>query len=280
MRIEFENVGFNYVSMTAAPFTALSGLSFRIESGEMVAVVGASGSGKTTLIQHMNGLLRAASGSVRIGEHDLTDPSADLHGLRSHVGVVFQFPEIQLFEETVALDVAFGPRNLCWTQDKVREHVASAMDMVGLDVSVFGPMNPFQLSGGERRRVAIAGVLAMDPSVLVLDEPTAGLDWRGTQKIETILRHYHRIGRTVIFVSHDMDMVARLADRVLVLNRGRLIFDGTKQALFREEKLLEEAGLETPYLVRALRKIASMGVRVPEDVYSMEEVRTRLKIKD
>lgn len=271
MQIEFDKVTFQYHSLITEPHVALNDISFKIQSGEIVAIAGASGSGKTTLLQHINGLLRSTKGHVIVEDYDLSDPYINLHMIRRHVGVVFQFPEIQLFEETVQDDVAFGPKNLGWPDSRIKQQVINAFELVGLEFQRFGSIHPFQLSGGEKRRVAIAGVLAMDPSVLVLDEPTAGLDWQGTQKIESIIREYHKIGRTVLFVSHDMDLVARLAERVLVLDRGELIFDGKKSDLFHQTALLKKAGLDLPYIVRAIEKLGLKGIHLKGDIFSLEE---------
>lgn len=277
MQIELEKICFEYRSLVAEQRKALTDISFSMDSGELAAIVGASGSGKTTLIQQINGLLRPTSGHLRIGDIDLADPSADLQWVRNHVGLVFQFPEIQLFEETVQEDVAFGPKNLNWTKSKVDQQVKTALDLVGLDIRQFGTLHPFELSGGEKRRVAIAGVLAMDPQVLILDEPTAGLDWSGMQKIESIIRQYHDNGRTVLFVSHDMDLVARLAERILVLHRGQLVFDGTRSALFQQELLLQKAGLEMPCIVQAMKTLKKKGIRIQSDVFSLTEARAEIE---
>lgn len=277
MNIEFKQLCFEYRSLIAEPRAVLNDISFSMGAGELVAVVGASGSGKTTLIQHINGLLRPSSGHLWIGDADLADPSTELQWIRNHVGLVFQFPEIQLFEETVQEDVAFGPKNLNWPKSKIDQQVSIALDLVGLDRTHFGPLHPFELSGGEKRRVAIAGVLAMDPRILILDEPTAGLDWTGVQKIESIIQNYHENGRTVIFVSHDMDLVARLAERILVLNNGQLIFDGSRFALFQQESLLKKAGLELPYIVRAINTLKKKGIEIRSDVFSFAEARVEIE---
>jgi len=276
MRIEFNNVSYEYRSLVTDSHVALSRVSFSVESGGLVAVVGASGSGKTTLIQQINGLLQPTSGWLRVGD-EKADSGTQFKSVRDHVGLVFQFPEIQLFEETVYSDVAFGPRNLGWSGEKVERQVRQAMALVGLDAEHFGPLHPFELSGGEKRRVAIAGVLAMEPMLLILDEPTAGLDWQGTQKIESIIRQYHDNGRTVLFVSHDMDLVARLADRILVLHQGRLIFDGSKTGLFQQPNILDQAGLEIPHMVQAVHVLQKKGIGIPGDIYTLPEAREALE---
>jgi energy-coupling factor transport system ATP-binding protein len=275
MQIEFKNVHFEYRSpMIGSSRKALSGLSFTIRKGELVAVVGASGSGKTTLVQHFNGLLKPTSGQIIIGEQDISQDKTDHHAIRKQVGIVFQFPENQLFEETVADDIAFGPRNLNWNSTRIDRSVRSSLMLVGLS-ETFLTRNPFHLSGGEKRRVAIAGVLAMDPSILILDEPTSGLDWSGVEKIESVIRQYHHMGRTVVFVSHDMNLVARLADRILILKQGRLVFDGLKPDLFKQESLVIDSGLEIPSIVSKVRQLKQTGMHL-EGCYSLEEVKDAL----
>ena len=275
MQIEFRNVHFTYRSlMIGSSREALSDLSFTVRQGELVAVVGASGSGKTTLVQHFNGLLRPTSGKIIIGDVELSLNKPVHHAIRNRVGIVFQFPENQLFEETVADDIAFGPHNLNWTSARIDRSVRESMSLVGL-AETFMTRHPFHLSGGEKRRVAIAGVLAMDPSVLILDEPTSGLDWPGVEKIESVIRQYHRKGRTVIFVSHDMNLVARLADRILILRQGRIVFDGYKADLFEQESLLVESGLEMPSIVKKVRQLKQKGLKL-EDYYSLNEVKAAM----
>jgi energy-coupling factor transport system ATP-binding protein len=256
---------------------ALDGVSMEVKTGECVALVGASGSGKTTLMQHLNGLLRPDSGTVRIDGTDLAHPKTDLNAIRKRVGLVFQFPESQLFEETVFQDVAFGPKNLGFSAAAVEAHVRSALERVGLDPERSKTQSPFHLSGGEKRRAAIAGVLAMDPEMLALDEPTAGLDWEAGRRIESILTDCHGLGRTVLFVSHDMDLVGRLAERVIVLERGRITFDGRKPDLFGDESLMNRAGLTQPSVSRAMAAFRERGIPVRSDVFTIEEAREELR---
>jgi energy-coupling factor transport system ATP-binding protein len=249
-----------------------------IPPGVRLALVGASGSGKTTLIQLLNGLLRPTSGSVFVDGTDLSHPKTDLYAIRRRIGLVFQFPESQLFEETVFEDVAFGPKNLGHSRDEVKAHVRSALERVGLDPERYGNQSPFHLSGGEKRRAAIAGVLAMDPEMLVLDEPTAGLDWESGLRIEAILSDYHRLGRTVLFVTHDMDLVGRLADRIVVLEKGKTGFEGGKSELFQAEGgILARAGLTTPAVFDAMRSFRGKGLPVRTDVFTIEEAKEELR---
>jgi energy-coupling factor transport system ATP-binding protein len=252
-------------------------VSMEIRTGECVALVGASGSGKTTLIQHLNGLLKPDSGSVRIDGTDLASPKTDLNAIRKRIGLVFQFPESQLFEETVFQDVAFGPKNLGFSPEEVEAHVRSALLRVGLDPERCKSQSPFHLSGGEKRRAAIAGVLAMDPEMLALDEPTAGLDWEAGRRVESILSDCLRLGRTVLFVSHDMDLVGRLAERVIVMEGGRTTYDGGKSDLFRNQNVLIRAGLTLPSVSRAMASFQERGIPVRSDVFTMEEAGDELR---
>lgn len=277
MHLVVENLTFLYRSPFSPVRMALSNVSLEIRPREIVAIVGATGSGKTTLIQHFNGLFHPTQGRVLVDSVDISDPKSDLGWVRKKVGLVFQFPEIQLFEETVYDDVAFGPRNLGLTKEEVEERVCRSLMMVDLDVQRFRSRSPFQLSGGEKRRVAVAGVLAMEPRGLILDEPTVGLDVNGAKKVEQVLKRYHRQGRTVIFVSHDMDLVARLAQRVVVLEEGKVRFDGAKEELFRDEKILEEVGLTLPQVCRFLIGVREKGYPVRTDVFTVEDAKKELK---
>ena len=276
MVIEVQNLTFQYRSLFSPIRTALSDISFRIESKEIMAIVGATGSGKTTLIQHFNGLHQPTKGRILLNSKDLSALKSSLAWVRRTVGLVFQFPEIQLFEETVYDDIAFGPRNLNLTKNEIDDRVRFSMELVGMDFERFRKLSPFHLSGGEKRRIAIAGVLAMDPQILVLDEPTVGLDHRAASLVENVILSYHRQGKTIVFVSHDMDLVARLAERVIVLNRGRVSFDGLKEDLFRNEEILKQSGLILPQVCRFMLRAKERGYPVRTDVFTVEDAEREL----
>jgi len=276
VRIAVQNLWYSYREALQATGPVLRGVTFAIEPGEFVAIVGPSGSGKTTLIQHFTGLLKPTRGKVLIDGADVNGPGVDLVQLRRRVGLVFQFPELQLFEETVWRDVAFAPRNYGFPPDEVERRVRAALDAVGLDADVFGPRNPHQLSEGERRRVALAGVLSMDPEVLVLDEPTAGLDPGGVHKLEELLKRLHSMGKTVVLVSHHMDVVARCCPRIIALQAGEIAFDGPREQFFEDEQKLRLMGLEMPRLLRWWRSKRATVPDLPAHVFSLNDVRRAL----
>lgn len=277
MHIKARNLTFIFSSPFSPIYTALKGISLDIIPREIVAIVGPTGSGKTTLVQHFNGLLLPTKGTFSIDSKDLSDSKTDLAWVRRNVGLVFQFPEIQLFEEKVYDDVAFGPRNLRLSEGDVEERVRLSLKLVGLNFGQFKDLPPFRLSGGEKRRIAIAGVLAMNPQVLVLDEPTVGLDRRAGHLIEAVIQKYHIQGKTVVFVSHDMDLVARLAKRVILLDSGRIRFDGSKEDLFKNETILKQAGLALPQVCQFMEKVKKMGRPVRTDVYTIDEAKDELE---
>jgi energy-coupling factor transport system ATP-binding protein len=274
MRIRFDNVSYEYRSALDSGRGALDKASFEIAPGESVAIAGSAGSGKTTLVQHLNGLLTPSSGRIFFDGQSLNPK--ELTGIRKRVGVVFQFPENQLFEETVFDDAAYGPRNFGYPEPAVESAVWSALERVGFTDRRIGKASPFTLSGGEQRRVAIAGILAMEPEMLVLDEPTAGLDIRSARLIETVIREYHQLGRSVVFVSHDMDFTARIAERILVLDSGRILFDGPTRQLFENEPLVKSAGLRLPHTVSFMKTAAEKGLQVRTDCLTVEEAKNEL----
>lgn len=269
-QVELSGVTHVYQAGTALASTALNGIDLRVAPGECVALIGPNGSGKSTLIQHLNGLLHPTSGRVMIDGTDLRSRGVDLRAIRQRVGLVFQFPEAQLFEETVYDDVAFGPRNAGLPEAEVSRRVREALDLVELDLSGYASRLPFSLSGGEKRRVAIAGVLAMQPRLLALDEPTAGLDPRGVRQMEGILKGLHGSGGTIVLISHDMDLVGRLAERVVVLDRGRVIADDRPETIFTDDSLLASVDLGAPGLVRLLTALRHAGYPVNTAVFDVE----------
>lgn len=247
MSITVENLTYTYSKGLPNETRALEDVSFQLEPGEFAAVIGHTGSGKSTLMQQLNGLLRPDSGKITVGEVCITDPSTKMTEVRRKVGLVFQYPEYQLFEETVAKDVAFGPKQVGMTGEKLERVVEESIRLTGLDYEEVKERSPFELSGGQKRRVAIAGVLAMKPEILILDEPTAGLDPSAHRDVLKLIRRIHRQERmTILLVSHNMGDIAELADRVLVMNRGKLVMNGTPAEVFSRGEPLWEMGLGLP----------------------------------
>ncbi len=247
MSITVENLTYTYSKGLPNETRALEDVSFQLEPGEFAAVIGHTGSGKSTLMQQLNGLLRPDSGKITVGEVCITDPSTKMTEVRRKVGLVFQYPEYQLFEETVAKDVAFGPKQVGMTGEKLERVVEESIRLTGLDYEEVKERSPFELSGGQKRRVAIAGVLAMKPEILILDEPTAGLDPSAHRDVLELIRRIHRQERmTILLVSHNMGDIAELADRVLVMNRGKLVMNGTPAEVFSRGEPLWEMGLGLP----------------------------------
>ncbi len=247
MSITVENLTYTYSKGLPNETRALEDVSFQLEPGEFAAVIGHTGSGKSTLMQQLNGLLRPDSGKITVGEVCITDPSTKMTEVRRKVGLVFQYPEYQLFEETVAKDVAFGPKQVGMTGEELDRVVEESIRLTGLDYEEVKERSPFELSGGQKRRVAIAGVLAMKPEILILDEPTAGLDPSAHRDVLELIRRIHRQERmTILLVSHNMGDIAELADRVLVMNRGKLVMNGTPAEVFSRGEPLWEMGLGLP----------------------------------
>lgn len=253
--------------------TALDDVSFSVEEGDFVGIIGSTGSGKSTLISHFNGLNRPTSGRILIDGKDMWEQGADLRAFRFQVGLVMQYPEYQLFEETVAKDVAFGPKNLGLSEQEVDERVRYALQEVGLVYDEIAERSPFELSGGQMRRVAIAGVLAMRPGTLILDEPTAGLDPAGRRSILGMIRELHAAGGlTVVMVSHNMDDISSLATRLVVMSRGRMVLTGTPREVFQHRELLSSIGLGIPQAAELTQQLIAEGYPLPADLYTPEEV--------
>lgn len=251
---------------------ALDDISFEIADGEKTCIIGHTGSGKSTLLQHLNGLLRATAGTIRVGDTVITDPGTVMRDVRRRVGLVFQYPEYQLFEETVAKDVAFGPGNLGLSGPQVAQRVRDAIELVGLDYEEIKDVSPFDLSGGQKRRVAIAGVIAMEPEVLILDEPTAGLDPGAHRDIIEMIRHIaDSRNATIIFVTHDMTDVADFAEKVLVMDGGRLVMQGGPREVFARRSELAEIGLDVPPAAELMYALRERGLDISTDVLDTAE---------
>lgn len=278
MSICVENVSCVYSKGSPFEKVALENISLTIEKGEFIGIIGHTGSGKSTLIQHLNGLIHPTSGKVTIDGVDLAAKTKAAVAKRHSVGMVFQYPEHQLFEETVATDIAFGPKNLGCSEEETEKRVKSAMKFAGLDYDTFGGRSPFRLSGGQQRRVAIAGVIAMHPDFLILDEPSAGLDPIGRREIFSRIQSWYQKGVfSVILVSHNMDDIARLATRLLVMHKGHLVMDGKPMDIFlHHRRELQECGVDAPPLTQTLLYLKEKGIPVPEDAKTVEEAVDRM----
>ena len=277
MSIEVRHLSHVYGEGSAIRTVALEDISFTIHEGEFVGIVGHTGSGKSTLVQHLNGLLKPSSGQVLIDGEDLNGEKVNRRALCQRIGLVFQYPEYQLFEETVAKDIAFGPKNQKLDAAEIDRRVRKAMENVHLDYDKYAQMSPFELSGGQMRRAAIAGVLAMEPDVLILDEPTAGLDPRGRDRILSMLQDLRdREHKTILMVSHSMEDMARLADRLLVFADGKLRADGTPREIFAQPELMTSIGLDVPEAAKLCAALRAAGYDLPADLYKPEELKEYL----
>ncbi len=277
MPIEVRHLTHTYSAGSAFQATAVHDVSLTIDDGEFVCIVGHTGSGKSTLVQHLNGLLKPTGGQILVDGEDLNDEHADRRRIRQKVGLVFQYPEYQLFEETIAKDIAFGPKNQGLSEDEIDQRVRRAMAHVHLDYDKYADRSPFDLSGGQMRRVAIAGVLAMEPRVLILDEPAAGLDPRGRDRILGMLSELHREGGvTIIMVSHSMDDCAQLATRMIVMSKGELVMTDTPRNVFRQADTMRSIGLNVPEAAQLCANLRQAGLPLPEDLYTQEELHDHL----
>ena len=277
MSIKIENL--THIYSPNGPFEkkALDNVNIEINDGDFVAIIGHTGSGKSTLIQHMNGLEKATSGKIFIDDIDITAKDVKLTDIRKKVGLVFQYSEYQLFEETIEKDIAFGPTNLKLSEEEIKNRVKKAMEMVGLDYEAYKDKLPFDLSGGQKRRVAIAGVIAMEPKVLILDEPTAGLDPKGRDDILGQIRQLHdKYGMTIVLVSHSMEDVAKLAEKVIVMNKGKVVLTGTPQEVFKEVDILEEIGLGVPQVTYLMKELIKKGFNVSDEAYTIEQAKEEI----
>ena len=274
--LEMEQVSYTYGAGSPFEQQALQDVSFQTVPGELLGIIGHTGSGKSTLIRHLNGLLRPSAGQIRLDGQDIWERPKEIRSIRFRVGMVFQYPEYQLFEETVQKDIAFGPRNMGLPEEEIARRVQDAAALVGLAPELL-EKSPFDLSGGEKRRAAIAGVMAMEPEILILDEPTAGLDPRGREQVFAMIREYRRQrDTTVLLVSHSMEDVARLADRVLVMEHGTIAMLDTAPAVFSRAAELEAMGLTVPAVTRIMLLLQRAGVPVGTDVYTVEQALSRL----
>lgn len=276
MSIKAENLNYIYNEGTSFEVYALKNVSFSINDGEFIGIIGHTGSGKSTLIQHLNGLLKANSGKLYFNGEDVYEKGYDLKKLRQKVGLVFQYPEHQLFEVDVLSDVCFGPINQGLTREEAEKKAIEALKMTGIDESLY-KHSPFELSGGQKRRVAIAGVLAMNPEVLVLDEPTAGLDPYGRDEIlDKISELREQTGMSIVLVSHSMEDIAKYVSRLMVMSGGEKIFDDTTKEVFKHYKELENIGLAAPQITYVIQRLRAEGVDISDDITTVEEAKAAI----
>lgn len=274
--LEIKNLSYKYGVGTPFEIAALDNINLSVKKGEMLAIIGHTGSGKSTLIQHFNALLRPSEGQILLDGKDINENRESAHKARFRVGLCFQYPEYQLFESTVYKDIAFGPINMGLDKTEIDRRVRKAADFVGLKESML-EKSPFDLSGGEKRRVAIAGVMAMEPEVLIMDEPAAGLDPAGRRVILDLIRNYReKTGSTVIIVSHSMEDVASVADRIIVLNKGKISFNGTANEVFSHDEELREMGLNVPQITKIFSELNKFGFNLKTDVYTVDEAASEI----
>jgi len=270
MLIELDNV--THVYQDENNVKALKNINLEISRGEFIGIVGHTGSGKSTLVQLFNGLIIPSSGTVKVNGKNITNEKSNLKETRRHVGLVFQYPEHQLFEESVYQDIAFGPKNLGLKKEEIQKRVKEVMELVGLNYEEFKDRSPFNLSGGQQRKVAIAGVLALKPDVLVLDEPSAGLDPQGRKQLAELLKYlYQELKMTVILISHRMEEIAELASRVIVMHQGEIVVDDNPVEVFSREKELHKLSLDLPQITEILHRLDEKGLKVNTNLFSISE---------
>ncbi|RBP67432.1 energy-coupling factor transport system ATP-binding protein [Alkalibaculum bacchi] len=277
MAIELINLEHTFSEGTPFEHKALDKISLTIDTGNFIGLIGHTGSGKSTLIQHINGLIKPTGGTVVVDDLDLSHKDTKMAQIRRRVGLVFQYPEYQLFEETIEKDIAFGPTNLGFDKEEVSKRVVEAMESVGLDYNEYKDKSPFDLSGGQMRRVAIAGVIAMKPDVLILDEPTAGLDPRGRDEIlEEIQTMHDKFKMTVILVSHSMEDIAKYADKIIVMYKGKVEFYDSPSSIFKESERLIEIGLAVPQVTELMKKLKAVDPLVDEGIFTVEAAKEEI----
>lgn len=277
MSIKIENLTHIYMPGTPFEKKALDDVNITINDGEFNVLIGHTGSGKSTLIQHINGLLKPTSGKILVDDTDITDKSVKMSDIRKKIGLVFQYPEYQLFEETIEKDIAYGPTNLGLSEEEIHNRVKRAMNIVGLDYETLKDKSPFDLSGGQKRRVAIAGVVAMEPKILILDEPTAGLDPSGRDEILYEIKKLQKeYGMTIILVSHSMEDVAKVADKIFVMYNAKCILNGSPEEIFTEVDTLESVGLAVPQVTYLVRKLRERGFDISEKVFTVEQAKAEI----
>ena len=281
--LEVKSLTHTYGGNTPFINDAVSDVSFTVEKGEIIGIIGHTGSGKSTLVQHLNGLLKPTDGEILIEDENIWDKPKEIRKIRSKVGLVFQYPEYQLFEETVYEDIAFGPKNMGLRDEELKKRVLDTCKIIGVK-DEYLQKSPFDLSGGEKRRVAIAGVMAMNPQIIVFDEPTAGLDPKGRQDVIDIIHGYRKAtGATVIIISHSMEDMAQITDKLLVMNKGQLVMFDKTEKVFENGDKLREIGLNVPIVTRVFDELRKSGIDVPNDVFTVEravEVLKQIKAGD
>ena len=277
MSIKVEHLTHIYDKGMPSESVALDDVSFTAEDGQFIGIIGHTGSGKSTLLQHLNGLLKPDEGTVTVGNVNITQPGISMVEIRKRIGLVFQYPEYQLFEETVAKDVAFGPKNLGLSETEIEERVKEAIELVGLDYETVKDRSPFELSGGQKRRVAIAGVVAMRPEVLILDEPTAGLDPKAHKDVLNLVDEVHRrTGNITIFVSHNMADIARLSDKILVIHNGKLVTKGSPKEVFSQKETLRSVGLDLPPVTEFTEGLRERGINLSATILDVDEAAAQI----
>ena len=277
MSIKAEHLTHIYDKGMPSESVALDDVSFTAEDGQFIGIIGHTGSGKSTLLQHLNGLPKPDEGTVTVGNVDITQPGISMVEIRKRIGLVFQYPEYQLFEETVAKDVAFGPKNLGLSETEIEERVKEAIELVGLDYATVKDRSPFELSGGQKRRVAIAGVVAMRPEVLILDEPTAGLDPKAHKDVLNMVEEVHRrTGNITIFVSHNMADIARVSDKILVIHNGKLVTKGSPKEVFSQKETLRSVGLDLPPVTEFTEGLRERGINLSATILDVDEAAAQI----